>query len=54
MAPERIELIGGKIFGTDEQRITINMFAQIKHGQTLQQVRSLIDLAPLQPKIYKL
>lgn len=29
------------------------MFAQIQHGQTLQQVRSLIDLAPIQPKVYK-
>lgn len=31
----------------------INMFAQIKHGQTLQQVQSLIDLSPILPKMYK-
>lgn len=31
----------------------VNMFAQIEHGQTLQQVRSLIDLDPIMPKIYK-
>ncbi len=31
----------------------VDMFAQIKHGQTLQQVRSLIVLAPIVPKIAK-
>lgn len=31
----------------------VNMFAQIEHGQTLQQVRSLLKLDPLVPTIAK-
>lgn len=31
----------------------VDMFAKIQHGQTLQQVRSQIDLAPIVPKLYK-
>ncbi len=31
----------------------VDMFAQVKHGQTLQEVRQQVDLRPLLPKIFK-